>query len=115
MRHDRMMHESRGKDRTKTTITILSVIVGILVLVILFFFVVKPMLNKSALNNQIHGANLVYQDILSKVQQNGYYSIPVGNQTLVLVPYNPSQQQAGTGTTSGTTQTVPGTTGGATQ
>jgi hypothetical protein len=96
--------------------------VGVLVLVILFFFVVKPMLNKYAINNQIHGANLVYQDILSKVQQNGYYSIPVGNQTLVLVPYTPSQQQAasGTGTTTGTgtsgaLQTVPGTTGTATQ
>ena len=92
MRHDRMRHEVSPRDKTKTTVRILSAVVIVLVLFIAFFFVVKPQVNKYALNRQIEGANYVYSDILTNIQQNGYYAIPVGNQTLVLVPYTPTAQ-----------------------
>jgi len=53
---------------------------------------VQPQFNKYAYNKQVEGANFVYLDIINKVQSQGYYSIPVGNQTLVLVPYVPTQE-----------------------
>lgn len=88
-----MKYDNPGSKKTKLTIVILSSLVVLLLLVIAFFFVVQPQVNKFAYNKQIEGANIVYMDILQKVQANGYYSMPVGNQTLVLVPYVPQNQQ----------------------
>lgn len=78
----------------RNMIKIMAGIIIVLVLFIAFFFVVAPQVNKFAANKQIEGANYVYLDILNRIQAQGYYVIPVSeNETLVLVPYMPEQQQ----------------------
>ena len=89
----RFMRVDSESKRHKNVIKIMGAIIVVLVLFIAFFFVVVPQMNKFSVKKQIEGANLAYLDILNKVQTQGYYSIPVGeNQTLVLVPYVPQQQ-----------------------
>ena len=77
--------------RYRTMVRILIWVIVVLVLIMAYFFLVRPQLNNYAVNNQIAGANIVYQDIVNNVQTNGYYAIPIGNQTLILVPYVPEQ------------------------
>ena len=42
---------------------------------------------------QVDAQSLVYQDILNQVQQNGFFQMRAGNQTLLLAPFNPQQGQ----------------------
>lgn len=79
--------------KAKRTIIILSSLVILLSLAVVFFFVIQPQINKFAYNKQLEGINIVYMDILEKIQTNGYYSIQFDNQTLILVPYIPQDQQ----------------------
>lgn len=77
----------------KTTIQILAGVIIVMAIVILYFLVIKPGIDKSATNNQVIGYNLAINDILTQIQQQGYVQIPVGNQTLILVLYNPNSQE----------------------
>jgi hypothetical protein len=82
------------QDKTKLTIRILSAVVIILLLFITFFFVIQPQMNKYADERRLEGIEYyVYQIILPQLQANGYVQIPIGNETLILVPYIPEQQQ----------------------
>ena len=86
-----MRRQDIREGKSNMTIKILVAVIAVLILFIAFFFVVRPQFSKMAYNNQVEGANFVYMDILNKVQENGYYAIPVGNETLVLVPYVPEE------------------------
>ena len=88
----RMMGEGKNKN------TIVKILVGVIIVLILFiayFFVVGPQINKVIYQKQVEAANIVtnniYADMINQLQTNGAYQVKVGNQTLVLVPYIPSQ------------------------
>jgi hypothetical protein len=80
--------------KTKLTILILSILVIVMGSIMLYKFVVQPGINNYSYEKQLEGANFVFQDIVTGIQNNGYYAIPLGsNQTLILVAYNPQQAQ----------------------
>lgn len=74
---------------------VVSLILVILILlgVIGYAFAIKPAINSYVINNQNQGIDFAVSNILQQLQQNGYVQIPVGNQTLILVP---AQQQGAT-------------------
>lgn len=83
----------RQDNQNKLTIKILSIVIIVLLLFIAFFFVVKPQMNKYADERRLEGIDLyIYNFILPQLQANGYVQIPIGNETLILVPYIPEQQ-----------------------
>ena len=79
-------------DKMALTMKLLVGVVIVLLLFIAYFFVVNPQINKFVYKKQIEAANSVLGDMISQIQAQGYYAIPVGNETLVLVPYVPPQQ-----------------------
>jgi len=75
-----------------------KILIGVIVLLVLimgYFFIVKPMINNSAENNKVIGFNLAITGILQQLQQQGYVQLTIGNQTLILVPYQPPQNTTG--------------------
>lgn len=75
----------------KTIIKILVGVVFVLAIGILYFLVIKPQIDKAATNNQVTGYNLAINSLLSQLQQQGYVQLTIGNQTLILVPYQSPQ------------------------
>jgi len=74
----------------------LGLIIGILVLIIIlllgiiaYFMIIKPHFQEYVYEKQVEAQNIVVSAIAEQVQQLGYVQIPVGNETLVLVPYTP--------------------------
>jgi len=80
------------KNRKDLTMKILVGVVIVLVLFIAYLFIVTPQIDKFRYNNQLMGANSVWGDMISQLQGQGYYTLVVGNETLVLVPYVPPQE-----------------------
>jgi capsular polysaccharide biosynthesis protein len=82
-------------DKTRLTMIILIVLVVVLGAFVLYSFVIQPALQGYVVEKQAEGAQIAVNTILAQIQQYGYVQIPLGqNQTLILVPYNPSQQPA---------------------
>ena len=82
----------RQDNPSKLTIRILSIVIILLVVFMAFFFVIKPQMNKYADERRLEGIEFyVLEVILPQLQANGYVQIPIGNETLVLVPYIPEQ------------------------
>ena len=85
------------KDKKARVMAILVGVIVILVLVLLYFFVVRPSMDNFVLNKQIEGVNFAYADVVNQIQSQGYFALPLGqneageDQTLVLVPYVPPQ------------------------
>ncbi|OYT36476.1 hypothetical protein B6U91_01165 [Candidatus Pacearchaeota archaeon ex4484_71] len=75
-----------NKDKKSVAIWILSILVILLVLTMVFFFVVKPKINKYVFNKQIEAQSYVFADMINQLQNKGFYQVQIGNQTLVLVP-----------------------------
>ena len=81
------------KDKKARIMAILIGVIVLLVLVLLYFFVAAPSMNNFILNKQIEGVNFAYADVVSQIQNQGYFALPLGqneageDQTLVLVPY----------------------------
>ncbi len=80
------------KENNRILIAVLLVLVVVLGGMVLYSFALKPAINGYVINAQNQGVNLAVASIVNQIQQQGYVQIPVGNQTLVLVPYNPTQQ-----------------------
>ena len=76
-------------DKQKKTIKILVSIIIILVLLFAGYFGNKQLQQKYD-DKIIEGANLLFNEILNQLNDNGYVQIPVGNKTLVLVQYQGS-------------------------
>jgi uncharacterized protein YpmB len=76
-------------------IWILGTIVVIMALVFAYFFLFQPMRQKFILEKQTEAQiatyNFIIQDMISQIQQTGVYQVPIGNQTLILIPYQPQQ------------------------
>jgi hypothetical protein len=89
------MEKMDGGNSRRLTVILVGII-AVLVLILLYAFVVRPSINGYAVKLQTEGVDYALSAILSQIQQNGYVQIPVGNQTLTLVPYIPSQSSATT-------------------
>ena len=80
-------------NRLKVVVVLLVLIVVILAGILLYAFVLKPKvtgyLTGYTTQGQIQGVQFCVGDILSQLQQNGFVQFPLGNQTLILVPYTP--------------------------
>jgi len=85
-------------DKGKKIIWILSIIITILVLALVYFLVISPQIENKNLvkedNLRIEGFNYAIGSILASIQQQGYVEIPIGNESLMLVPYMPEQIQS---------------------
>lgn len=81
----------------KMTIRILAVVIVILVLALVYVLAIRPAVSGFVVNKQVDAYTQGQTDFLNamlvQLQQNGYTQITVGNQSIVLVPYNPSPQQ----------------------
>lgn len=83
------------QDKNKLTIRVLSIAVVALLLFMAFLFIIQPQMNKYADERRLEGIDLyIYNFILPELQANGYVQIPIGNETLILVPYIPEQPAA---------------------
>ena len=80
-------------NRTVLLIGFLVLVIVILVSVVVFSFWIKPTFSGYVVQKQVDAQSLVYQDILNQVQQNGFFQMRAGNQTLLLAPFNPQQGQ----------------------
>jgi len=75
-------------------IKILVAIIILLALVLVYFFVIKPSMDNYVLNKQIEAQQYVFANMIAQLNSTGAYQLAIGNQTLILVPYSPSGQQA---------------------
>jgi|GEM_PF-4593060 len=72
-------------------IKILVAVVILFALILIYFFVIKPSVDNYVLNKQIEAQQYVFANMIAQLQSTGAYQLAVGNQTLVLVPYQPTQ------------------------
>jgi len=84
---------SEYKLRTYLKISITIIIV--LLLVIVYFLIARPQLQGYVIRKQIEAQQTAIQTILQIVQQQGYIQIGQGNNSVILVPFNPNQAQEG--------------------
>mgnify|MGYP001559840389 CR=1 FL=1 len=80
-------------NRTNMLITILVAVIVVLAVVMVYAFIVKPRISGYNVEKQTEGVQIAINYIVAQLQQNGFVQIPIGNQTLILVPYTPPQQQ----------------------
>ena len=81
------------ENRTGLLVGFLVLVIVVLLGFVLFAFWVKPTFDGYVVEKQVDAQTFVYQDILNQVQQNGFFQMNVGNQTLLLAPFNPQGQQ----------------------
>jgi len=73
-------------DKKSLLVAILIIVILVLLGVIAYVFAVKPAINSYVISNQNQGIDYALAIIVQQIQQNGYVQIPIGNQTLILVP-----------------------------
>lgn len=81
------MKEMNGRNSNKVTFILVGVI-AVLVLVGLYFLVVRPSINGYAVKMQNDGVTLALTTILTQVDKYGYTVLPIlgTNQTITLIP-----------------------------
>ena len=79
--------------RYNKNLLIASLVIVILVLlgVITYIFAIKPAISSYVIGTQNQGIDYALAIIVQQIQQNGFVQIPIGNQTLILVPAQPQQ------------------------
>jgi len=82
-------------NKTNVLIAILVAVIVILAGIMLYAFVIKPKISGYTIQKQSEGVQLAVNYILAQLRQNGFVPIQVGNQTLILVPYQPPTQSSG--------------------
>ena len=79
-------------NKRNVLITILIVVIVVMAAILVYAFVIQPGITGYAVDNYNQGIEFTIATIISQIQQNGFVQIPVGNQTLILVPAPPTQQ-----------------------
>lgn len=79
--------------KNKTTIIVMGIIITALLGIVLYSFVLIPTLQDYILNKQVDAQNQIIAVIVNEVITNGYIQIPVGDEVLILVPYQEPIQQ----------------------
>ena len=73
-------------EKTKVTIAILVAIIIVLASIISYTFVIKPKITG-------YVAQDIIEAIVMRVKQDGFVQISFGNETLILVPYQPQKTE----------------------
>jgi len=89
-------------NKSKTLVVSLIAIILVLAAVLIYAFAIKPAYTGYVTEQQELGAQYGYQyayeevmgNLFGQLQQNGYVQLPYGNETVILVPYNPQAQPA---------------------
>jgi len=81
-------------NKTNMLITVLVLVIVILLGIVGYVFFIQPAISGYTIQKQTEGVQIAVNSILAQLQQNGFVQIPIGNQTLILVPYTPPTQQA---------------------
>ena len=81
------MREERNPYRTLFIFTLIVALV--LILVVVYIFLIKPTIQGYVVNKQVEATDFIIGTILNQVQQQGFVQLTYGNQTMVLIPYNP--------------------------
>ena len=74
-------------------IAIMAVVIIVLAAVVVYSFALRPAFNGYVVSKQTEAQDIVLNALLSQLQQNGYIQIPVGDEVLTLVPYQPPVQE----------------------
>ncbi|MCX6749608.1 MAG: hypothetical protein NTW17_02590 [Candidatus Pacearchaeota archaeon] len=74
-------------DKKSVLITVLVLVIVILAGILIYAFVIRPAYTGYVVERQTEGVQIAVNAILTQLQQNGFVQIPIGNQTLILVPY----------------------------
>ena len=82
------------RDRNTIIIASLVLLVIILSIMVVYAFVISPAITGFVVGKQIEARDFIINNMLLQLQQNGYVQIGVGNQSLILVPYQPPQQSS---------------------
>ena len=90
-------------DNHKKVYLLLVIIIAILASIIVYGYVIRPFIDQNLIAAQNQGVGLTINAMLQQIQNQGYVAIPVGNQTLVLVPLQNQQQTSNAGTAAETT------------
>ena len=80
------------KNRGNLIVGILVAVIVVLLIIVLYGFVVKPKINGFVVSKQVEAQEIVFKGILNQVNAQGYVELRYYNESLILVPYNPSQQ-----------------------
>jgi hypothetical protein len=73
-------------NKTNVLITVLVLIIVILAGILIYAFVIKPAYTGYVVERQTEGVQIAVTTIVTQVLQNGFISIPLGeNQTLTLI------------------------------
>lgn len=78
-------------DKTKIVMALLIFAVIVLAGIVVYAFVVQPSISGYAVERQSEGYVFAVNSILTQIQQNGFAQITVGNQTIYLAPFDPTQ------------------------
>ena len=83
------------RESNRILIAVLIILVAVLGGMVLYSFALKPAISGYVVNAQNQGVNLAVASIVSQIQQQGYVQLTIGNNTLILVPYQPPQNTTG--------------------
>jgi len=91
-------------DRMRLVVRILIAVVVLLAIIVLYLAVFQAQYNNFVAQKQTEGINLFISNyLIPQLQQQGYVSLRIGNQTLYLVPIQPGNRSASNARTSGNT------------
>ncbi|MEK6873225.1 MAG: hypothetical protein AABW91_00080 [Nanoarchaeota archaeon] len=76
---------------------IAMVVIVVLALVLLYVLLIGPKIQGYVVQRQIDAQQVAVQTIVQVVNQQGYVVLGQGNDSIILVKYNPEQGQPGQG------------------
>ncbi|MDP3992402.1 MAG: hypothetical protein Q8P79_02770 [Nanoarchaeota archaeon] len=82
-------------------IVVLVAVIVVLAAIMAYAFLIRPAFTGYTVEKQNEGVQIAVNYIVGQLQQQGFVQIPIGNQTLILVPYNPPAAQTTGQPTSG--------------
>jgi hypothetical protein len=71
----------------------MAIVIILLAVALVYAFALKPAFNGYVVEKQVEAQDIVLNALLSQLYQNGYIQIPIGDEVLTLVPYQPQQQE----------------------
>lgn len=77
------------QDKNSVVIRVLVLLVIVLSIMVAYAFVINPILTGYVIEKQVEAQNIILNQIILQIQQNGFVEFPVGNDSLILVPYQP--------------------------
>lgn len=76
-------------DKGKWVVRGLVIAVIVLLALVIYAFIIAPSINAYVVQKQLEVKDYVLTTMLSQIEKQGYTEIVNGNDTIILVPYNP--------------------------